>query len=228
VLVDSELTYIMLDDGTQITVRGFVSVQPKQSYLTDTADESQECQFHQDLEAHLEGLEGILNDSFHEGSKEPIEDAAESPAFFEAIERLAALGDPIAQFDLSIAYSNGEGVKADPEMAEQWLLKSAENGFAPAQYNIGCQERDNNGVNAFHWFMKSAKQNFGPAQFNLGLLYSVTKEHSRAFVWFSLAARNGVETAQANGEKAASFLTDADLEAARLELSAEMIALRQR
>jgi hypothetical protein len=29
VLVDSEVTYIMLTDGTQITIRGLVAVQPK-------------------------------------------------------------------------------------------------------------------------------------------------------------------------------------------------------
>ena len=33
VLVDSEVTYIMLADGTQITIRGFVVVQPKYSNL---------------------------------------------------------------------------------------------------------------------------------------------------------------------------------------------------
>jgi hypothetical protein len=31
VLVDSEVTYIMLTDGTQITIRGLVVVQPKHS-----------------------------------------------------------------------------------------------------------------------------------------------------------------------------------------------------
>jgi hypothetical protein len=31
VLVDSEVTYIMLANGTQITIRGFVVVQPRHS-----------------------------------------------------------------------------------------------------------------------------------------------------------------------------------------------------
>jgi len=30
VLVDSEVTYIMLTNGTQITIRGLVAIQPKQ------------------------------------------------------------------------------------------------------------------------------------------------------------------------------------------------------
>jgi len=29
VFVDSEVTYIMLSDGTQVTIRGLVAVQPK-------------------------------------------------------------------------------------------------------------------------------------------------------------------------------------------------------
>ena len=29
VLVDSEVTYIMLDNGTQVTIRGVIAVQPK-------------------------------------------------------------------------------------------------------------------------------------------------------------------------------------------------------
>jgi len=33
VLADSEVTYIMLTDGTQITIRGLVVVEPKQSTL---------------------------------------------------------------------------------------------------------------------------------------------------------------------------------------------------
>ena len=36
VLVDSEVMYIMLDNGTQITVRGVVIVEPKPQSVRDT------------------------------------------------------------------------------------------------------------------------------------------------------------------------------------------------
>jgi TPR repeat protein len=76
--------------------------------------------------------------------------------------------------------------------------------------------------------MKAAKQNFGPAQFNLGVLHGNVDDHSRAFVWFSLAAQNGVEQAAANRDKAAGFLSKKDLNASRLALSAMMIDLKQK
>jgi TPR repeat protein len=186
----------------------------------------------EDMWAYIEEQETILNQFegiFSESRKKLHEGISQAPVSFKETERLAAQGDPISQYNLSIAYSKGDGVKADADKAAQWLLRAAENGFAPAQYNVGCYCRDNKDTDTgFEWLMKAAKQNFGPAQFNLGVLHGNAADHSRAFVWFSLAAQNGVEQATANRDKAAGFLSKEDLDAARLVLSAMMMDLKRK
>src|SRR5437899_3074987 len=99
--------------------------------------------------AHIEEQEDILNqldDVFAKVKKKPKphEGIPESPTPFKETERFARNGDPISQYNLSMAYANGDGVIRDSEAAEYWLLESARNGFAPAQYNIGC-----------HWLRKN-------------------------------------------------------------------------
>lgn len=58
-----------------------------------------------------------------------------------AVYRLdAVLGDARAQFKLARAYDKIEGVecvKLDYEEATRWYRKSAEQGYAKAQYNLG-------------------------------------------------------------------------------------------
>src|SRR5207245_5237079 len=76
------------------------------------------------------------------------------------------------------------GISQDSEKASFWLLESAETGFAPAQYNVGCYWRDaSNREKAFEWFMRAAKQNFGPAQSNLGIMYGHSSDYTRAYIW---------------------------------------------
>ncbi len=70
-------------------------------------------------------------------------------------------------------YSSGEGVDQDYSVAAQWFRKSAEQGYYPAQYNLGNSYLNGKGVDqdysvAVQWFTKSAEQGFLKAQFNLG------------------------------------------------------------
>ena len=159
--------------------------------------------------AYIEEQEALLNqldDVFSKVRKKPKphEGIPEAPAPFEEMERLAIEGNPSAQFNLSIAYWNGDGVTRDLEKAAQWLLKAAEAGFAAAQYNIGCYWLGaKDAENAVEWFMKAAKQNFGPAQFNLGTICGNSGDYVRAYVWSYLAEQNRVAGAQDNREKAA-------------------------
>ena len=182
-----------------------------------------------ELWAYIEEQEELLSDlEAALGHPKAHEGVTELPASLEEMERLAIQGHAIAQYNLSVAYSNSTDATPHPEKARHWLLKSAENGFAPAQYNLGCYYRDieKNFRSAFDWFLKAAEQNFGPAQFNLGVLYGNANDAFRAFVWFSLAATNGVQEARANRDKAAGLLSQEELNAARLAASAEMLALK--
>ncbi len=49
----------------------------------------------------------------------------------------AAAGDAMALFEIGSRYAGGGGGKPDMSTAAQWYEKSAELGFAPAQYRIG-------------------------------------------------------------------------------------------
>jgi TPR repeat protein len=183
--------------------------------------------------AFIEQQEVLLNqldDVFSKVLKKPKphEGISEAPAPFYEIERLAIEGNPSAQYNLSIAYGNSDGVTKDLGKSAHWLLKAAEAGFAVAQHNIGCYWLDaKNTENAVEWFMRAAKQNFGPAQFNIGTIGGNSGDYVRAYVWSYLAEQNRVDGAQNNREKAAVHLSKEELDKARLTVSALMMEFQK-
>jgi TPR repeat protein len=188
----------------------------------------------EELWAYIEEQEALLNqfgDVFSKVRKKPKphEGVSEAPAPFTEMERLAKEGNSTAQFNLSVAYKAGDGVAQDLEKAASWLLKSAENGFPPAQYNIGhywLEAKDK--AKAFDWFMRAARQNYGPAQFHIGALCGNSGDYVRAYVWSYIAQQNHVDEARGNLEKVTSLLSKDDLNEARLLVSAVMMDFRQK
>jgi TPR repeat protein len=184
--------------------------------------------------ANIEDQEDLLNrleDCFDIGKKpKPYQGPAECPTPFKETERLAMGGDPSSQFNLSLAHFKGDGVSQDSEQGAYWLLQAAENGFAPAEYNVGCYCRDReiepNEQEAHAWFLKAAKQNFGPAQFNLGIMYGNAKQFIAAYAWLYLAEQNHVQDAKENRKQVASFLSAEDLNTARCAAAAWMMDFR--
>jgi TPR repeat protein len=95
---------------------------------------------------------------------------------FELYARSAELGNPIAQYNLAMMYSNGESVYVDYQQAVYWFNKSAEQKFAPAQYRLGelyyfekgGLDRDLN--KSIELFELAAKQGDADAQMNLAML----------------------------------------------------------
>ena len=78
-------------------------------------------------------------------------------------------------------YVNGEGVPQDYEKAIDWYTKSAEQGYAKAQYNLGWMYDNGRGVpqddkQAVYWYTKSAEQGFAVAQYNLGWMYDTVED----------------------------------------------------
>ena len=185
----------------------------------------------EEIWAYIEEQEALVNkarDIFRRNPKQE-DGLREAPASVREMEQLASDGDPIAQFNLSVAYSKGEGVTRNAETAARWLLEAAGNGFAPAQYNVGCYWRDKPDPDiesARAWFKRAAEQNFGPAQLNLGILYGNAGNYVAAYTWFYLAEQNRMDNAKPNREKAASFLTSEELNVARLAVSAWMLDFR--
>lgn len=111
--------------------------------------------------------------------------------------KAAEQGDAQAQFNLGVAYDNGEGVPQDVQRAAAWTRKAAEQGHANAQYNLGvsyentakaCQRRSpSSGL-----YRKAAEQGNTLAQYNLGVIYSngqgVPQDAAQGITWYRKAA----------------------------------------
>lgn len=86
-------------------------------------------------------------------------------------------------------------------------IRSAEQGNADAQYELGWNYENGNGVEqnleeAVKWYRKAAEQGHCYAQFNLGVCYEngdgVEEDYEEAIKWYRNAAENGCAEAQCN------------------------------
>ena len=80
-----------------------------------------------------------------------------------ATRRKAEGGDAIAQFDMAKAYMTGAGVAKDPNIALEWLHKSAAQNYVGAEYALGRMYQQGLGIpkdpiQAAKWFRKAARQ----------------------------------------------------------------------
>lgn len=85
----------------------------------------------------------------------------------------AYAGDAMAQLSLAYMYLRGEGVEQDYEKAFKLTEKSAEQGLAQAQNELGrAYEQMKQDYNkAIEWYKKAAAQGYQDAQKNLDRLY---------------------------------------------------------
>lgn len=122
-------------------------------------------------------------------------------AFSQTLKEKAEGGDMVAQYQY--AQKLGDRMfpsKEDLSEAVQWLTKSALQGYAPAQCNLGYCYWAGKGVAkdysaAFNWYRKSAEQGNMTAQFNMGVCYAngygVTASKYTAFSWYKKSAEQG-------------------------------------
>ncbi len=125
----------------------------------------------------------------------PLEDAAASKnrgdfaAAFGQFKSLANAGNPAAQFELSLLYLYGKGVKPDTREAMRWLKQSALRGYPPAQSNLGVA-------------------------FNRGRY--LPQDGAKAYIWSTIAAASGDSVAVTNRDVAARKLRPKELEEVKL------------
>lgn len=136
---------------------------------------------------------------------------------FLKLRKDADSGDAKAQNTLGVMYFTGEAIskdetgkilKNDPAKAAAWFHRSALQGYANAQFNLGLMYANGEGglekdtVKAFELFRKAAAQGNADAQNNLGAMYhlgeGVTKDLIKAKEWYTKAAAQGNIDAQAN------------------------------
>lgn len=107
---------------------------------------------------------------------------------FSVFSQLASNGNAQGQFQLSLLYTFGRGVKPDAKTALYWLRQAAIHGDSPAQSNLGVA-------------------------FNRGR--GVPQDEIKAYAWFTLAATAGDAVAVTNREIAGRKFTPAQLEQAK-------------
>lgn len=92
---------------------------------------------------------------------------------FHYYSNAANIGDARAQLYLAYMYSRGEGVVQDLEKAFEWTEKSAKQGFAEAQNELGraYEHMKQDPDKAIEWYQKAAAQGFQIAQQNLARFY---------------------------------------------------------
>ena len=93
-------------------------------------------------------------------------------------------------------YGKGSGVAEDKKKALEWYRKAADQGYAPAQLNLGLVYDQGDGIpadpnRAFKWYRLAAEQGLAEAQMNLGYLFGTGRgapqDYLKAHLWYSLA-----------------------------------------
>lgn len=126
----------------------------------------------------------------------------------DALALAAGSGDARAQHDLGRRYLTGDGVPVDPKQAAAWFLRAAEQGYAPAQtemgnaYVAGVVSGVPDYTPALGWYGKAAAQGEIVATFNLGRMYDrglgVASDPARAVEYYRVAAAAGHVGAETN------------------------------
>ena len=105
-------------------------------------------------------------------------------AMYDFEQRAVVHNDPVAQFCLGFMYKHGKGVKPDPKKAIEWYTKAAEQGYVPAQNDLGVMyerigeqalllgddSEMSNFKEAAKWFSAAGAQGNPTALFNAALM----------------------------------------------------------
>jgi TPR repeat protein len=124
---------------------------------------------------------------------------------FTAIQQRAVANDPAAQTALASCYDLGMHVKPDGKESISLLTKAANQGYAPAEYELGRIYLYGRGIpidytQALLWERKAAEQGDARAQRDMAFMYErgfgVTADPAQAAEWNRKAAMQGNAEAQ--------------------------------
>ena len=131
-------------------------------------------------------------------------DNGQQRAAIREIERAADLGHPPAQLQLGEMRKLGQILEQDLTQARTWYRRAANGGNVLAMHRLGVMTSRGEGgpsdlIASVSWFEKSANLGLLDSQFNLGASYHPAgeedqfgiKDRSKAYFWYSVAARNG-------------------------------------
>ncbi len=144
-------------------------------------------------------------ESWYQARQSRVAQSSQSAQSADAVSTLQAKaeqGDAESQYALGLAYQGGRGVAADPQQAQQWLIKAANAGHDRAQYALALLLRAAGGdiQQSLQWQQKAAMSGNREAQYGFGLLYAngqyVQADANSARYWFRQAAERGDEAAK--------------------------------
>lgn len=119
----------------------------------------------------------------------------------ETLKKEAVGGNKRSQYNLGLAYLDGDQVKASAKKAIFWLKKSARQNYVKAIHKLGLIYFENkyggsNYKQGYKWMVRAAKANNGISQHYLALMYlqgkGVKKDVERAYYWATQAKKNKV------------------------------------
>jgi uncharacterized protein len=112
----------------------------------------------------------------------------------------AKSGDREAQYWVGIKCEEGQLESMDSTGAPTWFLKSAQQGFPPAQRKYGKLVADNNPPEGERWLLRAAEQGDAEAEMWLGAAYEQnwfgTVDLQESIKWYRKAAEAGQVDAQ--------------------------------
>src|SRR5258708_75350 len=123
------------------------------------------------------------------------------PGDWQALFSLAESGDPEAQYWLGRIYEAGRILPLDKEKSAYWYQKSADQGYAPAEYWVCGKRANQDDLEHERCMWRAAEKGVPEAQFWLGvafdqrLWFGVTDEQE-ALRWFRKAAEQGSPDAE--------------------------------
>ena len=123
-----------------------------------------------------------------------------TPSEFQELITKAQSGDAAAQYQVGLAYDMGKHVTKNSDEAERWFLKSAEQGYPPAEGAYGLRMRQSNSAIAERWMLRAAEHGDASTQFWLATAYDDnwfgTTDSELALKWYEKAAEAGDPDAQ--------------------------------
>ena len=126
--------------------------------------------------------------------------AALTRSDFDTLSSRAESGDREAQYWLGCIFDEGRITQKDAERSEMWFLKSADQGYIPAQRALGFTYWKADRVKAALWLQPAAKHGDSEAEFLLGIAYEVgsfgTTDYNEALKWLQKSAKQGHPDAQ--------------------------------
>lgn len=126
------------------------------------------------------------------------------PTNVNAVRSRAETGDAIAEYELGRSMLSPRPTGSEFESAMPWFRRSAEQGYAPAEYMYGSVFREGRWKDPkqmVYWWTKAAEEGNVYAQLWLGVFYEqgrggVKRDYMKALKWLSMAAKQGQPDAQ--------------------------------